>query len=190
MKKEFVLYLGPMFSGKTTRLLSSIERHLYKKEEVVCFKPYIDGRYSNTEIVTHSSSKVKAYSVRNAKEIQDFFEQTNLVPRVVAVDEAFMIEGCGDYLNKLFMESNATIYVSSIEMSANLNPFTEVQKMMPYATKIEKCASICLSCYNDAQLTYRKAAEPIVNSEISVGGSEAYEPRCWNCHPLANKDAK
>jgi thymidine kinase len=190
MRKEFVLYLGPMFSGKTTRLLSSIERHLYKKEDVICFKPHIDGRYSNTEIVTHSSSKVKAYSVKNAKEIEAFFDKAFLTPKIVAVDEAFMIEGCGDYLNKLFMESNVTIYVSSIEMSANLNPFPEVQKMMPYATKIEKCTSICLSCYNDAQLTYRKAIEPLINKEISVGGSETYEPRCWSCHPLVNKDKK
>ena len=185
MKKQFVLYLGPMFSGKTTRLLSSIERHSFRKENVVCFKPQIDGRYSKDEIVTHSGSKIKAYCVKNYKEIQQFIDEMKEVPEVVAVDEAFMIEGCGEYLSQMFVASNITIYVSSIELSANLKPFSEIKSMMPFATKIEKCASICASCYDDAQLTYRKSTKPLSVGDISVGGEEDYEPRCWNCHPLA-----
>ena len=52
--------------------------------------------------------------------------------------------------------------------------------MLPWATKIEKCPAVCTICGKDAFYTYRKVDSL---SEIEVGGSELYEPRCWGHHP-------
>jgi thymidine kinase len=180
---ELVLFLGPMFSGKTTRLLAAIERHILRQQSVVCFKPKIDDRYSDNEIVTHSKLKIPAVSVKNWNEIMKAVNDMPSKPNVIAVDEAFMIEDCHKALLSLFA-AGITIYVSSIDISANLNSFTVIDKLLPYSTQVVKCAAICASCLGDAQLTYRKFAS---SAEISVGGGDSYEPLCWSCHPLVEK---
>jgi thymidine kinase len=181
--REMILFLGPMFSGKTTHLFAAIERHQRRQQLVVCFKPKIDDRYSSNEIVTHSGMKIPAVTVKNGNEIMDAISKMEQQPRVVAVDEAFMIENSHQALLQLFFKG-ITVYVSSIDISANLKTFLEIDKLLPYATHVVKCAAICECCLDDAQLTYRKFES---DSEISVGGVEVYAPRCWSCHPLVSK---
>lgn len=179
MTKEFVVYTGPMWSGKTTRLTAAVERHRIRQTDVLCFKPDIDGRYADNSIVTHSGSRVDAISVSNGREIIEAVKRQS--PEVIAVDEAFMIDGASDSLIEIF-RSGVSVYVSSIELSANLKPFGEIEKMMSFATRVEKCTAVCVTCGDDAALTHRRV--PSIE-EISVGGADSYEPMCWACHPLA-----
>jgi len=179
MAKEFVVFTGPMWSGKSSRLISAIERHRLRNGKVLCFKPQIDGRYSQISIVTHSGFSIAAIPVSSGEEIRK--NVLELKAEVIAVDEAFMIDGCADALLQLFKEG-FTIYVSSIELSANLNTFPEMEKILSYATRVEKCAAVCVDCGEDAYLTHRKV--PSIE-EISVGGADTYEPLCWICHPIS-----
>lgn len=178
MPKEFVLYVGPMWSGKSTRLTAAVERHRIRQTDVVCFKPWRDDRYSDSNIVTHSGSKIGAVNVSSGSEILAYVNDRK--PEVIAVDEAFMIEGSADALIEIF-KKGTSVYVSSIELSANLKPFSEIERMMSFATRVEKCTAVCVSCGDDAALTHRRVPS---DEEISVGGADSYEPMCWSCHPL------
>jgi thymidine kinase len=180
--REFVIFTGPMWSGKTTRLTAAVERHRIRKTEVLCFKPEIDGRYASSSIVTHSGSKMDAIPVNKGEQI--VYNVNERSPGVIAVDEAFMIEGCAESLIEVF-KKGVSVYVSSIELSANLKSFPEIEKMMPFATRIEKCSAVCVSCGEDAALTHRRVPSL---EEISVGGADSYEPMCWNCHPVVMND--
>ena len=60
-----------------------------------------------------------------------------------------------------------------------------MEKMLPWATRIEKCAAVCLVCGEDAFYTQKKIADL---AEIAVGGSELYEPRCWHHHSVVKLD--
>lgn len=183
---EFVLCVGPMWSGKTTKLVSIIERYGYQnsvaknicnpKIKIACFKPLSDSRYSNDKIVTHSGLSIDAIPVKSVDEIVEFIK--NEKPNIVAVDEAFMIEGLSSVLIEAYW-TGISIYVSSIDLLANLEPCKEIAKMMPYATKIIKCTSVCESCGNDAHYTSKKVST--VN-EITVGGADIYKPSCLYCH--------
>jgi thymidine kinase len=175
---EFILFVGAMFSGKSSRLISAIERHQIRGSKVLCFKPTIDGRYAEYAVVTHAGGKIEAMPVSSGDQILRIVEKHK--PDVVAVDEAFMIDGCADALVEVF-QKGVSVYVSSIELSSNLKSFAEVERMMPYATKIEKCAAVCVECGDDARVTHRKV--PALE-EISIGGADTYEPLCWRCHPL------
>jgi thymidine kinase len=104
---------------------------------------------------------------------------------VVAVDEAFMIEGIADALIDVF-RLGKTVIVSSIDLSSSCKPFPEMTKMFPWATNIQKCPAVCTVCNNDAYYTIRKTES---EDEISVGGSEMYEPRCWFHHDHMNESA-
>ncbi len=98
--REFVIYTGPMWSGKTTRLTAAVERHRIRRTEVLCFKPEIDGRYADSSIVTHSGSRMDAVPVSTGNQILQHVRDRK--PGAVAVDEAFMIEGCADALVEVF----------------------------------------------------------------------------------------
>jgi thymidine kinase len=102
---------------------------------------------------------------------------------VVAVDEAFMVDGSASALVALFRQGK-TIIVSSIQLSASGLPFEEVRDIMPYATKIEVCPAVCPITGRDAYYTERKMKDL---SEIAVGGSDMYYPVCWEHHHYINK---
>ena len=180
---EFIIFTGPMFGSKTTRLMAVVDRFKYQNRKVLAFKPKMDDRYDQADIVTHNGGKITANTIHDAAEIFMHLAESEDNYDVVAVDEAFMISGISDVLIWLY-QRGITVVVSSLDMSASCNPFDELQKMMPWATKIEKCPAVCPVCGRDAYYTYKKNNDGI---EIAVGGAELYEPRCFDHHPLMNK---
>tara|TARA_R110002110_G_scaffold200792_1_gene411534 strand:- start:358 stop:750 length:393 start_codon:yes stop_codon:yes gene_type:complete len=120
---------------------------------------------------------MEARTIANGREILDFIEQNDEFD-VIAVDEAFMIPGVSDALVSAYVQGK-TIVVSSLELSATGNVFEEMEKMLPWATCIEKCPAVCTVCGADAYYTHRKVDDI---EEITVGGAELYEPRCWRHH--------
>ena len=182
MNNEFVIFVGPMFGGKTTKLLSAIDRYKYQGRRILAFKPNIDERYSREEIVTHWGHKLNAIRIPRGDSIESCLNDSPrhnreiLTHTVIAVDEAFMIPGIGDTLVNLFKKGH-TILVSSLQLSSDFSPYKEVQKMMPYATKIEVCPAVCSLCSADAYYTKKVAGRK--DHKIEVGGSEMYQPRCF-----------
>ena len=179
---EFIIFTGPMFGSKTTRLLAVVDRFRYQQRDMVAFKPRMDDRYSEIEIVTHSGGRMKAEGVNSGDDVIKFISNMSQHPDVIAVDEAFMIDGIADALIYLF-KRGITIVVSSLQLSASGKVFEEVRDMMPWATKIEICPAVCMISGEDAYYTHRKF-ETI--DEITIGGEELYEPRSWKYHSFFN----
>lgn len=175
---EFIVYCGPMFSSKTSRLFTMLERYKYQRKRIIVFKPNIDDRYSVSEVVTHGGWKVPAICVKSGAEILEHLSSLEEEPHVIAVDEAFMISGAADALTWLYTYG-FTIVVSSLEMSSAGKPFSEIEKMLVWATRVEKCTAVCTVCSRDAHYTHKKQTG---GEEIEVGGSELYEPRCYTHH--------
>jgi len=173
---EFIVYTGPMFSSKTSRLLSALERYKYQHKKVVAFKPSMDDRYGEGEIVTHAGWKLPAVRVKTGVDLLEHLANSPDNPQVIAVDEAFMIPGIAESLVWLY-KNGFTIVVSSLEMSATGKPFEEIEKMSVWATSLEKCTAVCTVCGRDAHYTHKKQTG---GDEIEVGGSELYEPRCYS----------
>ena len=180
---EFIIYTGPMFGSKTTKLLATVDRFRYQNRKIMAFKPAMDERYSLSSICTHSGGKLEANVVKTGSDIVRLVTSSIENVDVVAVDEAFMIEGSACSLLELF-RMGKTIVVSSLQLSATGNVFEEVRDMMPWATRIEICPAVCTVTGADAYYTHRKFENM---SEITVGGSDLYEPRCWFNHPFMNR---
>jgi thymidine kinase len=171
---EFVVFTGPMFGSKTSKLLAAIERYKYQSRGVRVFKPKMDSRYEDQRIVTHTGLSVPASCVSHGREVIDAV-LSDPDCDVVAIDEAFMIDGSAEACLALFRRGR-TIVVSSIQLSASGIPFDEVRDMMPYATRIEVCPAVCPITGRDAYYTERKRSDL---GEIAVGGKELYSPVCW-----------
>ena len=76
---------GSMYAGKTEELLRRIRRIEYAKKDVIVFKPCIDNRYSNDEVVSHNNSRVKSINISSASEIYKHLEKE--LPYAIAIDE-------------------------------------------------------------------------------------------------------
>jgi len=181
MNNEFTLFVGPMFGGKTTKLLSAIDRYTYQGRNILAFKPNVDERYSKEEIVTHWGGKLSAKRIGDGKELLRYLREATAWQEedetfVIAVDEAFMIDGVGEVLVSLFKEGH-TILASSLQLSSDFTPYKEMQEMMPYATKIEVCPAVCSTCGLDAHYTKKIGGRS--DHQIEVGGSEMYQPKCF-----------
>lgn len=180
MKNEFVVFVGPMFGGKTTKLLSAIDRYKYQGRDIHVFKPIVDERYSTSEVVTHWGAKIPATRINSESmyaTLEPFFYRASDKERaVIAVDEAFMIDGIGDILVRLF-KCGHTILVSSLQLSSDFTPYKELAAMLPYATKVEVCPAVCSICGADAHYTEKIGGRS--DHGIEVGGAEMYQPRCF-----------
>ena len=173
------VFAGPMFGSKTTKMLSALERFKLQKKHVIVFKPAIDDRYSNAEIVSHLGWRHPATTVKEGADIIEALSNAEQAPDVVAVDEAFMIPGVAEVLIWLY-KSGISVIVSTLDLSSGAKPFPEVTKLLPWATHIEKCVAVCLVCGRDAHYTHMK--QVVGDDEIQVGGAELYEPRCFRHH--------
>ena len=178
-KNEFIVFVGPMFGGKTTKLLSAVDRYKYQKRDIFAFKPQVDQRYAKQKIVTHWGGKLKADLVSDATEILEALVLNGISLKdqpVVAVDEAFMLKDAGAILPKLF-QAGATVIVSTLQISSDGTAFPEVAGFLPYATKVEVCPAVCTICGADAHYTEKIGGR--VDHGIEVGGAEMYQPRCF-----------
>lgn len=178
----WTMFVGPMFGSKTTRLVAAIDRYRYQNKSIVVFKPKMDTRYEAAKITTHAGASLDAVCVGDGSEIVKYVNNMSTCD-VVAVDEAFMIDDCADALLHLFRRG-ISIVVSSLQLSASGNAFFEVKEMMPWATKIEVCPAVCPLSGRDAFYTHRKLDGL---EEITVGGSDLYEPRSWQHHNFMNQ---
>lgn len=175
---SFVVYVGCMFGSKTSKLLMELERFKYQKKSVIVFKPRLDDRYSQDDVVSHSGWSVPATTVKTGADILGILSDIDgAPPDVIAVDEAFMIPGITQALVWLF-RNGFNVVVSTLDLSSAGKPFNEVEKMLPWATHIEKCVAVCTVCGQDAFYTHKKLIDED-NQEIQVGGDELYEPRCF-----------
>ena len=183
---ELIVYTGPMFGGKTTALLSTLERFKYQGRHIYAFKPRIDDRYEVGSIVSHMGWQLPAVQISTGKELIEALmvqmpEGELREQCVVAVDEMFMIPGIAEQLIWLY-KNDVTVVVSTLDLSSSCAPFDEVVKVLPFATTTKKFTSVCAVCRGDAHYTWRKMMLDD-DKVIAVGGGEMYEPRCKAHHP-------
>ena len=180
MNPFFKVYTGPMFGSKTTRLVGEIDRSSYKGRKIYAFKAKKDKRYEAESISTHSGVTWPAICIDNASEIGSHMcNDDHLSNVLIAVDEAFMINGIDEVLISLFFKG-ANIVVSTIQLDANERPFENIKNIMPFATHIEICPAVCTKCNNDAYYTAAMFDIDNATDEERVGAKDMYEPRCAN----------
>lgn len=186
VSNQLVVYTGAMWGGKTSRMLLEVEKHRHGGREIHAFKPAVDNRYSSDEIVTHMGWAIPATRVKSGADIEQHMLEhaRDLKNSVIVVDELFMLAGVADTL-VWFFKQGVDVVVATLDLSYSCKPFDEVTKLLPWATRIEKCPSACSVCGQDAYYTYRKIED---ESEVFVGGKESYSPRCRKHHPYLTTD--
>lgn len=172
---------GCMFSGKTEELIRRLKRARIAKYEVKIFKPKIDTRYSEKDIVSHSEQSMPSILVEEPNEIIKLSESAN----VIGIDEAqFFSNELIDVCNKL-ADDGKRIIVAGLDQDFRGVPFEPMPNLLAIAEYITKTLAICMKCGNPADRTQR-----IISSgeRVLVGAADSYEARCRKCHYIPNEE--
>lgn len=169
--------IGSMFSGKTEELIRRLNRARIARQRVEIFKPMIDTRYDETNVVSHNENSILSTPVSSATQI---LLLTNEVD-VVGVDEVqFFDDEIVDVCNKLAGQGIRVI-VAGLDMDFTGKPFGPVPALMATAEYVTKVHAICIRCGNLAQYSYRKTQDQKL---VMLGETDSYEPLCRSCFEL------
>lgn len=166
---------GPMFSGKTEELIQRLRRAMIARKRVEVFKPAIDNRYSDAEIVSHGDLRMRSEVVNDAGEILDRLDWR---AQVVGIDEAnFMGPRLVEVAQRL-ADSGKQVIVSGLDTDYLGRPFAPIPDLLALAESITKTLAICVRCGNPAKHTQRLRGS---DDLIVVGAADLYEARCRRC---------
>ena len=167
--------VGPMFSGKSEELIRRLRRAEIARQRVQIFKPVIDQRYANNEIVSHSGLGIASDIVRTAT---DVLEKVEARTEVVGIDEAqFLGEELIEVCTKL-ADMGKRVIVTGLDTDFMGRPFEPIPRLLAVAEEITKLLAICVRCGNPAVHTQRLVASEEL---IVVGAGGMYEARCRRC---------
>jgi thymidine kinase len=166
---------GSMFSGKSEELIRRLRRAQIAKQRVQIFKPGIDKRYSDDEIVSHSAMKITSDNVRDSAEL---VAKVKADTEVVGIDEAqFFDLDLPSACVRLALQGKRVI-VAGLDQDYLGKPFEPMPQMLAIAEYITKTLAICMVCGGPANHTQRLVAS---KERVVVGGSGTYEARCRHC---------
>lgn len=167
---------GSMFSGKTEELIRRLKRAQIANKKVEIFKPEIDTRYHETDVVSHDSNAIRSTPVPHSQNILLLAEGIE----VVGIDEAqFMDEGLPAVCETLATKGIRVI-IAGLDMDSDGRPFGPMPNLLAIADYITKLHAICVRCGNIAHFSYRKTADE--KNRIFLGEKDHYEPRCRSCY--------
>jgi thymidine kinase len=166
---------GPMFSGKSEELMRRLRRAMIARKRVQVFKPVIDTRYSEDEIVSHTEMRMKSEPIGK---VSDILKQLDWRTQVVGIDEAnFLGPELVEVATQL-ADSGKQVIVAGLDTDYMGRPFPPMPDLLTLAESITKTLAICVRCGNPAKHTQR-----LVESSdlIVVGAAGLYEARCRRC---------
>lgn len=167
--------VGSMFSGKTEELIRRLRRAKYAQQRVEIFKPMVDTRYSDEEVVSHNATAIRSTPVESPGNIILMANDVD----VIGIDEAqFFDSSLVEVCNKL-ANLGIRVIVAGLDMDFRGIPFGPIPGLMASAEYVTKVHAICLRCGNLAQYSHRKTANEKL---VLLGETEDYEPLCRPCY--------
>ncbi|MGL5228606.1 MAG: thymidine kinase [Bacteroidales bacterium] len=171
---------GSMFSGKTEELIRRMKRAKIARQAVEIFKPTVDVRYSNDEVVSHDKNSIISTPVDNSSSI--LLLSSNV--EVVGIDEAqFFDEGLIDVCNQL-ADNGVRVIVAGLDMDYKGKPFGPMPALCAIADDVTKVHAICTRCGNLANYSYRLVEN---EKQVLLGEKTEYEPLCRACYIEAHQ---
>lgn len=169
---------GSMFSGKTEELIRRMKRAKFAKQKVEIFKPAIDTRYSEEDVVSHDHTSIPSTPVESSGSILLLSSDID----VVGIDEAqFFDQGIVDVCNEL-ANRGVRVICAGLDMDFKGVPFGPMPGLMAVADDVTKVHAICVNCGSLAYVSHRIVAD---EKRVLLGEVGEYEPLCRECYAKA-----
>lgn len=166
---------GSMFSGKTEELIRRLKRAKIAKQKIEIYKPSVDIRYSEDEVVSHDHSAIRSTPVENSANILLLSGNVD----VIGIDEAqFFDKGLVEVVVKL-ANMGIRVIIAGLDMDFKGVPFGPIPGLMAVADHVTKVHAICVRCGSIAQFSHRISEKEQV---VLLGEKDIYEPLCRRCY--------
>ncbi len=165
---------GSMFSGKTEELIRRLRRAQFANQKIAIFKPAIDTRYSDEEVVSHDFHKISSKPISDASKMLDIDADV----QVVGVDEAqFFGDNLVDVCQTL-AGRGVRVIVAGLDTDFKGVPFGPIPMLMAVAEDVQKVHAICVKCGSLANHSHRLSRSEDL---VLLGEKDVYEPLCREC---------
>ena len=169
---------GSMFSGKTEELIRRLKRAKFARQKVEIFKPALDTRYSDVEVVSHDSNHITSTPIESSTSILLLANDVE----VVGIDEAqFFDETIVEVVQKL-ANRGVRVIIAGLDTDFLGKPFGPMPALMAVAEDIQKVHAICVKCGSPANHSHRLTASEQL---VVLGEKDSYEPLCRHCYNAA-----
>ena len=165
---------GSMFSGKTEELIRRLKRAKIANQKVEIFKPTIDTRYDETEVVSHNQNSISSTPVSSSLNILLMNDDAD----VIGIDEAQFFDQELVFVCEKLAEQGTRVIIAGLDMDYLGKPFGPMPALMAIAEYVTKVNAICMVCGDIATHSFRKTNE---NNLVMLGEKDTYEARCRFC---------
>lgn len=169
---------GSMFSGKTEELIRRMKRAKFAKQKVEIFKPSIDTRYSDEDVVSHDQNSIHSSPIESSGSLLLLASDID----VVGIDEAqFFDNGLVEVCNEL-ANRGVRVIVAGLDMDFKGIPFGPIPALCAIADEVTKVHAICVRCGALAYVSHRLISN---DRRVLLGEKDEYEPLCRECYQKA-----
>ena len=166
---------GSMFSGKTEELIRRLRRAEFARQRVEIFKPAIDTRYSEEDVVSHDRHAIRSTPIDSSAQILLMASGID----VVGIDEAqFFDDGLPEVCTQL-ANQGIRVIVAGLDMDFRGVPFGPMPALCAIAEDVYKVHAICVRCGGLAYVSHRLVDD---NKQVLLGEVGEYEPICRECY--------
>ena len=174
---------GSMFSGKTEELIRRLKRAQFANQKIAIFKPTIDNRYSDVDVVSHDLHSITSTPVDSPVKMLAVPDDV----QVVGIDEAqFFDERIVDVVQAL-ANRGVRVIIAGLDTDFLGKPFGPMPALMAIAEDVQKVHAICVRCGNLANHSHRLSASTKL---VELGEKDVYEPLCRQCYNAAIAEQK
>ena len=166
---------GSMFSGKSEELIRRLRRAQIARQKVQIFKPLIDDRFGEDQIVSHSDMRIASQNVRNSDEL---LRRVDDDTDVVGIDEGQFFDADLPGACNALANRGKRVIVAGLDQDYLGRPFEPMPQLLAIAEYITKTLAICVVCGDPANHTQRLVAS---SDRVLVGATGMYEARCRHC---------
>lgn len=165
---------GSMFSGKTEELIRRLNRALIARQKVEIFKPSLDKRYHDFDVVSHNENAIRSTPVNFADDIILLAGDCD----VVGIDEVQFFDQRIVEVADILANAGKRVILAGLDMDFEGKPFEPMPQLLAIAEYVTKVHAICMKCGNLASYSYRLTA---AKDKVLLGEKDSYEARCRKC---------
>lgn len=172
---------GSMFSGKTEELIRRLKRAQFANQKIAIFKPTIDNRYSDVDVVSHDLHSIKSTPVTSPVKMLEVDDDV----QVVGIDEAQFFDASLVEVVQTLANKGVRVIIAGLDTDYLGKPFGPMPALMAIAEDVQKVHAICVKCGNLANHSHRLSSSTRL---VELGEKDIYEPLCRHCYNAARKE--
>ena len=171
---------GSMFSGKTEELIRRLKRAKFANQKVEIYKPCIDVRYSDDQVVSHDSHSIPSTPIDSPASMLLLSSDVE----VVGIDEAQFFDETIVEVVQTLANRGVRVIVAGLDTDFLGKPFGPMPALMAVAEDVQKVHAVCMKCGSPANHSHRLSSSEQL---VVLGEKDIYEPLCRHCYNEAMK---